>query len=203
MTMSFSSYTQGHLVPVQPAQGAHTTPDPCQLSQKLPVRQLSRVEWMDTQRLRRLIPSRSALDSRCDSSLENMAPEYAWSEVPMACPELAQTPCGQVAMGNEQGGNNKTSFPAGPWHTPQSEGSGCLYVNDETKAPPSVPMAPRIGRLRTPELLELEPAKKGSRFCSCCQPVRSNYEEGRAKMDSQRELTPLCKQLEGPRTKPC
>lgn len=55
-------------------------------------------------------------------------------------------------------------------------------LEEEVYAYSTPPMTPHIGRLKTPEL---EPMKVCSRFCDCDQYEKS-YQEGRAKMDSQR-----------------
>lgn len=59
-------------------------------------------------------------------------------------------------------------------------------VEGEAYAYSTPPMTPQIGRLKTPEL---EPVKACSRFCECCRDER-RYQEGRAKMDSQRRCIP-------------
>lgn len=57
-------------------------------------------------------------------------------------------------------------------------------LDDGDAGPPTPPMTPQIGRLKTPEL---GPVKERSRFCGCCQ-YEERHGEGREKMDFQRRL---------------
>lgn len=106
---------------------------------------------------------------------------YSWS--PMPWTSTMQHPSANV---RESG--VKISEP--PMHSQQLMGKRdpkrAIYadVDEWDDRVPAPPGTPQIGRLKTPEL---RPVKECSQFCHCC-PDDKQYQEGRAKMDSQREF---------------
>jgi len=158
---------------------------------------------LQQQRPRRLPSSRGRTDSqsrptlpphrRSSSSLEDvtdaMATRHPWSIIPLPFPQVPLAPThGQVATEREKYLGNVTPIVE---QEPESAISFARTARwpdfeDEADSLPSPPKTPRPRRLRTPDLPELQHAENSGRFCSCCVRKGRRYQEGRAKMDSQR-----------------
>lgn len=191
VTMVSQSHNLGRLALDYPVYNSLATPNPQHLPQQRPVRRPSRRGDTGTQSRPRLPPYPRSSSNLADVT-DAVATQYSWSRIPLPCPEVPPKPMrGQLPVAMENGQGQGSSTP-GVGHEPAARSDAAhgrwTAFDDQIPALPCPPKTPRAKRLRTPDLPELEHVAESSRFCSCCVRKDLGYQEGRAKMDSQREF---------------
>lgn len=191
--MPSQQYNPGHLAPAHPTYGSHYIFSSSQsASRQRPVHQSSKRKQPETHHSRRL----PIIDNGMQRPLEDVTDRIlvgddSWS--PTAQPSSES----QVVISQQVDGvgwtqvHEEISVPRLQCSTHVREslkimsGAGVEDGDRALPLPPSPPTTPQLRRLTTPEL---EPENEVRLFCTCCRRMNVSYQQGREKLDLEREF---------------